>query len=304
MDRIYTIDETLSTFASGFAQDIAARSLAEFIAPTVVTGIASGSYKTYGDKNAFSAPDAVRAIGGSATRIGFESGEATYNCTPHALEIPIDDYEKGKAGANYPKLQKAKTRTLVNQAALARERGVFDRAKTLSAVASKGNWSSSEVDPIAEIDEQILAIAAETGMMPNRCVLGLTAWSKLRNNPHVRARQPGAQVVTATVADVSAMLMVPGIDIRVATLSYDTAKPGKAANKEIIAGSEMFLFLASPFPDDYDPSWMKTFAVEPGNVAQVGTYRDDKVRSDIVAVDWTEDVKIVASGAARRITVS
>ena len=82
--------------------------------------------------------------------------------------------------------------------------------------------------------------------------------------------------------------------------AYGIVSPSKAN----IVGSEFFLFLASAYPDEYDPSWMKTFAVKSGNVAQVGTYREDRTRSDIVAVDWTEDVKIVASGAARRITVS
>lgn len=90
MTRIYGRNETLKNFASGLAQDAMKNSLAEFIAPRVVTGVASGQYKVFSDKNSFLAPDASRAVGGKARRIGFESTDAYFNCAPNALEITID----------------------------------------------------------------------------------------------------------------------------------------------------------------------------------------------------------------------
>jgi hypothetical protein len=36
----------------------------------------------------------------------------------------------------------------------------------------------------------------------------------------------------------------------------------------------------------------------------VREYREERNRSDILAVDWTEDVKITALGLCRRITLS
>ena len=119
---IYGRSETLKQYAAGLSQDAQANSLADFIAPRVVTGVANGQYKTFSDKNAFLAPDAARAVGGKARRISFGSGDAYFNCAPYALEVAIDEYERQAAGDDQELLEQAKTRAVVTQAILAHEK--------------------------------------------------------------------------------------------------------------------------------------------------------------------------------------
>lgn len=303
MTRIYGRNETLKNFASGLAQDAMKNSLAEFIAPRVVTGIASGQYKVFGDKNTFSAPDASRAIGGKARRIGFDSEDAWFNCAPYALEIVIDEFERKAAGADNAMLEEAKTKAVTTQAILSHEKAVFDAvAAGVSAVSSRGTWDSSS-DPIEELDEQIVAIAEETGMMPNRMVIGLSAFKILRNNANVKARQPGSANIGVTTSQLSAMLINPNIDIRVGVLSYDQNKPGKASSKKSIVGSRVYIFCASDSPTQYDPSFAKTFTVSPGGVFDVRMYQDDP-RTDVIALDWTSQIALTAARACRRLDVS
>ncbi len=49
---------------------------------------------------------------------------------------------------------------------------------------------------------------------------------------------------------------------------------------------------------------MKTFRLRRGGVDVVHTYRDDSTRSDILAVDWNEDIRVTSAVCARKLTAS
>ncbi len=300
-----TIKETLKQYAYGVAQDVKS-ALADFIAPRVPVGVGTGMFKKFDDKNAFQLYDTARAVGGPATRIEFSADDGTFNCEANALEVPVDDQERAKAGDSQSALEEAKTRTLVINASLAREKRVFDLIKAnVAAAASKGAWSSNaNANPIDEIDEMIEAIATATGLMPNRMVIGLGAWRTLKNHAKVIERLNGAAEKSVSLDVFAGMLLNPQIDIRVGILSIDANKTGKAAAKSNIVGSEIFLFHGNDNPTQYDPGFAKTFSISSNSVESVRMYREERNRSDILAVDWSEDVQVVSSICAKRITVS
>lgn len=300
-----TYKETLKQYAYGVAQDVKS-ALADFIAPRVPVGVGTGMFKKFDDKNAFQRYDTARAVGGPATRIEFASTDGNFNCEANALEVPIDDQEREKAGDAQSALEEAKTRTLVINASLAREKRVFDLVKAnVTAAASKGAWSSdATAQPIDEIDEQIEAIATLTGLMPNRMVIGLGAWRVLKNHANVIARLNGSPDKSVSLDAFAGMLLNPQIEIRVGIMSIDANKMGKAASKSNVVGSEIFLFHGSDNPTQYDPGFAKTFSVGANSVEAVRLYREERNRSDILAVDWSEDVQVVSAICAKRITVS
>lgn len=292
---------TLTNYARGLAQDISA-TLANFLAPEVVVPAATGQYKSFDDKNTFQVIDTSRAVGGPAKRLEFAASDPTYNCLPQALEIAIDDHERDEAGQNDPlRLEEAKTQTLVSSAVTSHEAKVF---AALTALAAATNITLASDDPIAKIDEQIEALATDTGRMPNRLVIGLPLWNKLRNNAKVIARFPGAASVGVSMAQFGSLLLNPSIDIRVGILAKDTTKLGAAKANVNIVGQQLVVFHANASPTLYDPSFMKTFRLRRGGVDVVRTYRDDSARSDILAVDWSEDIRVTSSVCARKVTAS
>ena len=298
---------TLTNYARGLSQDLRS-ALADFIAPEVIVPAATGQYKSFDDKNAFQVLDTSRAVGGPARRLEFAANDPTYNCLPQALEIPIDDHERDEAGQGDPlHLEQAKTQTLVSSAVASHESKVFDAvAASIAAVGGVGSWSgaANTDDPVAELDAQIEALATATGMMPNRLVIGLPAWAIIRHNPQVVARFPGAASVGVTRAQFASLLLNPDLDIRVGVLSRDTTKWGKTKDAANIVGSELYLFTGVTSPTLYDPSFMKTFRTRRGGVDIVRVYREESSRSDVLAVDWTEDIKVTSAVCAKRITVS
>ena len=205
---------------------------------------------------------------------------------------------------NAVRLEESRVRTLLTSATLAHEDKVYQVAKTISAVGGKGNWSNASVDPVAEIDEQIEALATVCGVLPNRIVFGLGAWRVARNHPKVINRMPSNAAVGVLVQQFAAMLMNPNMEIRIGVLSKDTTRFGAAKNATNLIGAEVFVFLGQDTPSEFDPSFMKTFMTRSGGVDAVRTYRDESTRSTVHAVDWSEDVKITGSMAVKRLTIT
>lgn len=297
----------LHNYAYGLSQDLAS-SLAEFLAPTVVTGASLGQFKKFDDKNAFQIYDTSRAIGGGATRIKLEATDPFYNCKPQALEITVDDAERDSAGDD-PTAQQAldegKIATLVSSSVAGHEDKVLTLVKAgVSAVGGIGVWSVPATNnPISEIDAQIEAIAVASGRMPNRIAFGLKAWRYFRNHDKVTGRFPNAAIVNVTKEMASGLFLNPGMEIAVGVLSKDTAKWGNTASKVNIVGDEVFIFYANSAPTLYDPSAVKTFVTKRGGVDAVYTYREQP-RLDVHAVDWSEDIQVVSTALIKRISVT
>lgn len=295
----------LSNYASGLSQDRNG-SLAAFIAPVVVTGIAHGQYKQYDTKNDFQVLDTSRAVGGTRKRIEFAATDPYFNCNPQGLETTIDDHERELAGEKgIGLLQQSKIRNLVGACHLSHEKKVFDAVKAAKAATGAiGVWSNASNDPVADIDAEIEAMAIATGRMPNRIIFGLGAWRVFRNHALVKARQPGADLIGVTAEQAVRMTLNPEMQLRVGVLSADTTKFGAAKNAVNIVGGEVFIFYASDQPDQYDASFAKTFATSAGMIESVREYREEGAASDVYFVDWTEDIKVTAAECGRRITLS
>ena len=300
-----SVNPTLTNYASGVLNDLQSAT-ADFLAPQVQVPATIGQYKAYDDKNAFQVHDTSRGVGGPARRIFMDVSEPTYNCLPQALEITIDDSERDAAGTINPlDLEQAKVKTLVQSSVLSHERHVITTVNAaVSATGGVGVWSSDSNDPVAEIDAQIEAIAKDTGQLPNAILMGMTAWKLFRNNAKTVAKQPGATLIGLNQGQASAMLINPGVDIRLSTMAYDTTKEGKTRAQAFVNGDDVYIFVRSASPTIYDPSALKTFAGGRGGVSAVREYRDESSRSDIYAVDWSRDVKITSAISIERITTS
>jgi hypothetical protein len=301
---VSSLNPTLTNYAQGLAQDIRS-ALADFLAPVVRVSASIGQFKSFSNKNDFQVYGTARAVGGTANRISFDADDSSFNCQPQALEIAIDDSERDAAGDDQLGMEQAKVQTVVSTAVLAHEDQVITAIKAgVSATGGVGVWSDAGNDPVAEIDAAIEAIANATGIMPNRIAFGLSAWTKFRNHPKVVAKLPGAQLIGLTTGQAAQLLLNPGLEIKVGVLGKDTAKLGQTKSAANVVGSEVFVFCASPSPTVYDPSFAKTFMAGSGGITAVRQYRDEGARSDVFAIDWARDIKVVSSTCARRITVS
>lgn len=305
-NRISSIssDPTIRAFAQGAAQS-AIRPVANFLAPAVPVPTQVGHYKVYDEKNRFHIPNTKRGLGGKAVRVGFEASDATYNCAPHALDFPIDDLERLEQSqlinmANYG------SRLVADIAALAHEKDVLDKALAAAGAGTDSNFTSGSVDPVAVIDEKIMAVikAARNGA-PVKVLMGATAWLRAKNNANVTKRlvaNAKSQVASVDLASFRSLLFSEP-EVQMSLMVQDTAAEGLDDSISFLLDEAIIVFASSDNPTTLDPSFMKTFRLD-GQWMRPGSYRTEDERGEVLKMDWSEDVRVTNSAAVARINAN
>lgn len=306
----------LVEYAYGLAQTAAAP-VATFLAPTVEVPTMIGRFKKYTRKHAFHVPNTQRAIGGRATEITFSAEDDTYNCSPHAIDVPVDELIQNEADQLGSIMQDASA-LAAEVAALQHETRVIDLA-----IASINSGSPTTTiypclttnpdDAVDKIDYYIqeAAKAARYGsIMGIRVLFGSTALRLIKNSAPIKSRFIAAgksgqnQTNPYPITDEAITNMLLGKpDVMTSWMVKDTATEGKADSVSFVLDSDIIVFAARQNPTRFDPSFMKTFRLA-GHWMVPGTYVRDDQRVTVAKFDWTEDVKCTNSAAGFRIAVS
>lgn len=307
-------------FSLGAAQS-AMQPVADFLAPTVEVPTSVGQYKEYSEKNRFHIPDTKRAIGGRATEIRFDASDKTYNCQPHALDYPVDNLEQLEAAALQDTLQEGAT-ALAEMGALSHEKTVIDAALAAVGSGTDVNMSNASLDVVDTLDQEILNVlkAAKYGSLMGVGVLfGASAFRRLKNHPKIQGRfnvgsgsgrgngrsggnQGGAASVNPSLDDIKGLL-IGNPDTRVSFMVQDSAGPGEAESMGFLLDDAVFIFARHPNPTRRDPSFMKTFRLA-GQWMTPGSYVRDDGRVEVATFDWSEDIQVCNSGAAKRLNLN
>lgn len=306
-----TLNYQLTNLAIGLLNDLRdATALAQRLAPIVNVPGASGQYKIFDDVNSFQVYNTARDLGGDPARIAFAATDGTYDCKPQALEVTIDEEERRRAGMEnaiaQQLLDEGKIRALVNGTSLSHVNKVVAAVlAAVSAVAGRGVWSSPDIDPIDQIDEQLLALSADVGSTQNIMIdMDTAAWYKVRANAKVKARCVGVQVATVTEQQFVAALLFP-VNFKVSNIVKNTAALGQTVSKARVLASECLIHYSVPNPTQYDASAFKTFTVGgTGQVVAVRSYSSPNGLYDGHFCDWSEDIKQTGSLCMKRLTIT
>ncbi len=278
-------------------------SVADFIAPTVEVATQIGRYKIWDEKHRFKIPDTRRANGGKATEITFGSHDGTYSCKPHALDVPwdvLDEKEAADCGMN---LMQEGADLAAEVGALSHEKIVIETA--LTAIGAGSNVSMAADDPVTKIDNQIIEVikaCAYGGLMSVGVLFGANAWKLFKNHPLVRARFTLGNGTTIPNINESLAggLFLGNPEVKTTFIVEDTAAEGIDASLSFLLDTSVLIFARSPNPTRRDPSFMKTFRLA-GQWMVPGFYESPDGRVQVAKMDWSEDVKITNSTAAKRL---
>src|SRR5579871_3480553 len=173
------------------ASQKAIRPVGQFIAPLTEVPDLTFRYKKYTEQNRFRIPSTLRQPGGGVTQIGFTADDVSAVLTPNALDFPIPNAENMSDDALQFALMEGQG-TLADISALALESSILTQAKTAalaSALTTGADFTDNAVDPIALLDNFILAVtkAAKNGA-PIKVLFGATKFKQFRNNANVKNR--------------------------------------------------------------------------------------------------------------------
>jgi len=310
-----TLNYQLTAYAQGLWNDIAdVIKLAERLAPTTPVPGAAGQFKKFDDKNSFMAEKTARAIGGDPVLIAFNATDDAYSCKPQALEVRVDkeeDQAAGNEGGDVQQnlLDQGKIRALVNKVALSH---VLDVSTTvLNNVTPQGgigNWSNPDIDPIDQLNSQLLGLSNDCGSTQNvKLTMDLTVWNTLRTHPKVKARAlfgAASSLASINTDQLNSALLFP-CDIMVANVVYDATRLNQTASKTRVMQGNLLVHYSLPNATIYDPSAFKTFTVgAAGFLGNVRTYIAPNQLWRGHLVDWSRDIKQTSSLSMRRIAMS
>ena len=308
-----SLNYQLTAYAQGLWNDIReVIKLAERLAPTTPVPGASGQFKKFDDKNSFRRPKTARALGGDPELIAFAASDDTYACKPQALEVRVDlaeDQAAGTAGGDVQVqlLDQGKIRALINQQALGHVGDVVDAViANTTPTSGLGNWDSPDIDPIDQLDQELLALSMNCGSTQNiKLTMDVASWNLLRNNPNVKKRTQFTQVQNLTTSQLAELLIFP-VDFAVANIVNDTAAINQAANKTRIMSGTCLLHYSVPNATLYDPSAFKSFTVGASGsfIGNVRTYVAPNQLWRAHLVDWSRDIKLTSALSMVRIDVS
>lgn len=295
---------TLNEYAKGLFQ-AASNPTADFLSPVVPTGSAQFYVTDYAKRSAFQVPSAIRAIGGDSKAVMVDGDRVQITLNPNALHDFIDDHELALAGdgGGQNLLRQARVRNLVSQGGNARLGDLLTVVRA-GVAATPEVWGSSD-DPVADIDAQVLAISNKIGIMPNRVLFSINAWSLFRNNAKVIARYPGAAEVSAQIGMVGSLFLNPNMQVQVATSVFDTPIAATSTKKNALdngTGAEVYVYYAADNADQFDASFMKTFRIKQNAFGRVRVERKDFGEKPIL--EWTESPYLNNADAGVRLQIT
>lgn len=303
MSRLSNISANplLRSFAQGAAQS-AVKPVARFLAPDVNVPTLIGRYKSYDQKNRYRIPETRRGLNGKAARIGFDASDSNYNCTPHALDFPIDNLEKIEGDQALMNMAQYGAGLIADAATLRHEVDTVNLAvTTLTAGAITKDFTSGAIDPIKELNALILSTIknAKNGA-PVKVLFGATALLDFISNSNVRGRVivgKGAApaMVNLNIDDISGLLF-GNPQCMMTTMVQDTAAEGVAEAISFVLDSKVIVFASNDTPNTMDPSFMKTFRLD-GQWMVPGSYVSEDARGEVLKMDWSEQVLVTNSAA-------
>lgn len=298
---------TLNQFAKGLFQATASP-LADFLAPVVVTGAASFQVIDYAKRSAFQVPSAKRAIGGDSTAVITDGERVSINLQPYALHDIIDNHELALAtdGEGSRLLREARVQNLVSQAGNSRLSETLTVLRAgVSATAEV--WGGSD-DPVADVDSYMKTVADTIGMVPNRVVFSLGAWSIFKNASAVKARitagNPKTKDAVVMLADVGSLFLNPNTQCAVSTTVFDTKlnSTTSKANALTDTNAEVWIYYAADSANTFDASAFKTFRVKSNPFGGVRVSKKDF--GEKIITEWTEAAYVNNASAAKRLTIT
>lgn len=305
------IKDTLREYAQGSARQNL-QPVANFIAPGVEVARPTGFFKKYSDKHRFRIPDTRRSFGGPATMLGFDASDASYNCTPNALDCALDYDETGD---QFDQDFKDASDSVAEVSGLSHEKKVLDLALANAGDAAALTWTGAgATDPIADLDAKIKAVmlAAKCGSsMGIGVVFGVDSWLTFKNADKVRGKfvvGPGARANASGAAfaipteEMIGQLILGNPETMVSYMCYDNAAEGLVADMKFILSNQILIFARQANPTRRDPSFMKTFRLR-GRWMVPGVYERPDGRGQVVKMDWSEDVQVTNSAAVKLLTI-
>jgi hypothetical protein len=279
----------------------------DLVAPVVPSDEKSGTYfiwtKDYWFRAFEQAGGAKRAPAGNYKRVDHGVTTATFDTDEYGFETPTSD--PVAASSQTPESLIAQdvkflTNLIEMELELLTAAGLFVSSKwgTDNTLSGTSQWSDfANSDPIGDFDTAKGTVRKDTGVEPDRAIMGIATWNDLKEHPLITDKYKHTQAGIMTEELVAAALGVK--EIVVGRTAKNTAKEGQTYVGADVWTDSCLLIPAidAPALETAAAAYMFMWD-EVGNIPwAVQQYREEQTRSEISRV-LTHAIPKVTSSAS------
>jgi len=250
-------------------------------------------------------PETAHANGATFNRVDLYMDDMSYSAKDHGLEGQITDEDRENYADDFA-VEIEKTQAIKIKMKLAREKRIkdliFNTTTWPSGTAalytdySSAPWDTVGSGVIKQVQTVREKVRMNCGIPPNALIISESSMINLMNNTEIKAKFPGAAVITEAMLR-SAMAAILGIqDLIVGQAVYNSADEDQDFTGSEIWSDDyaMVAVLGSEGLPLTEPQLGRTLRWDPyaSDLEYVETYRENQTKSDIVRVEQFIDEKV------------
>ncbi len=296
-NRYDTCNSVLTNLAQGlWLYPSKETDLTRHIFPVVSVETETGLFDKYDIAPGLTPVDTTLSRDNSPRRIQLRKTEGNWRCLPQSLEIATFGpslLQKGRAS----QIREGKVRTLLSAMFASRQKATADAlTAAVSATEGLGNWAA-DTDVVGEIDTLCRQVAYGSGKKANKLLIGMDAWSALRNHPSVISRLPGL-AYGLTPEALKDVLSYKGLEI----ILVDSAVIISGSITPLLSNGVVALFNEET-PSLEDMSFGKEFSLTP-NGPEVLSYKEHGGVNEVDMLMWSSDCQVVNPASCARLELA
>jgi len=299
-----------------YVEDVSMQPIGLQVMPLFPTARQAASFPVIPTEALLKLPDTARAPRGGYNRGDWEYERGTFSTDEYGWEEPIDDAERSLLEGEAPGAADfIATRRAWNHIMRAQEKRIADmvfNATTFSTVTAgvTEEWDDADnATPIEDVNDAVETIRENCGMVPNVLIIGWKTFQNLKNCDQIVDRLkytfPGIDLNRMNSEQLAAVFNLPKVLVGGAV--YDSSGKGIDASISNVWDPEYaMLTRVATGRDITEPCIGRTFLWTEDSPANpiVESYREDKVRSDIIRVRHHVDECLISSKNSSGTVVS
>lgn len=284
--------------------------IADRVLPVVEVMKQAGNFGKIPIEQLLQQRDTARSPGSGYARGKFTFGKATYTCEEHGAEEAIDDREAAMYRDYFDAEQISTQRALdvvLRNAEIRAAALIFNATTwTSNTTAVTNEWDDLvNAVPLTDVEAAVQAVWAASGLWPNVMIIDRKVFRNLRNCEQIIDRIKYAGIMDPAAGNITAAAMAQVFDLDEIIIAGSPKTTAIEGQDTVIAGiwddEYAMLCRVATSQDMREPCIGRTFHWGDDGSALRGTfetYREEKVRSDIVRVrhDVDELVLYVEAG--------
>lgn len=283
--------EALTAFTVGWTDPDNIAAILDFIAPPIPVGRRFEFKRSDNAQSFYSENDDVRSIGSEFKRVRYDGESVNEKTLNKGLTIRVDHDEVAGDDWQERYVQMLLQRLLRNE--LRRAVSALD---TIATAQSDADWSSS-ANPDADIRAMLSAAANESGIRPNRLLIGESAWDKRMTCLESQNSAVAFKGAAMAQSELAGKFLLDGC--KVLSSRYQSS----ASAKSQILGNKLYAFFAQNSISKDEPSNLKRFYTPMDEDSAFRVYCDERAKYTDITVEHYSSIVATSELGVRKLTI-